>query len=184
MTELSLNILDIAQNSITAHASLIEISVNINSSYDLLEIIMKDNGCGMTKEQVIKAQDPFYTTRTTRKVGLGISFFRQACLGCEGEFSLESEPGAGTVVRATFRLSHIDRMPLGDMTSTMYSLITFHPDIDFLYTYCVDGKSFDLDTRELRSILLGVPQNDPKITIFIKELLTENHEEVNGGTYF
>lgn len=184
MTEISLNILDIAQNSVAAHSALIEVSVTINRSLDLLEVIIKDNGCGMTAEQVTRAQDPFYTTRTTRKVGLGIPFFKQAALGCNGEFHLDSAPGMGTTVKASFQLSHIDRMPLGDMNSTIYSLITFHPDIDFLYTYRVDDKSFVLDTKEFRCILHGVPLNDPQVTSFIKDFLTENHEEVNGGTYF
>lgn len=184
MTEISLNILDIAQNSVSAHANLIEISVEINQKIDLLTIKINDNGCGMTAEQAINAQDPFYTTRTTRKVGLGIPFFKQAALSCGGSFNLESAPGNGTRIEAAFRLTHIDRMPLGDITSTMYSLITFHPDIDFLYTYRVDDKSFLLDTKELRCILQDVPLSDPQVATFIRDYLKENHAEVNGSFYF
>lgn len=184
MTEISLNILDIAQNSVSAHASLIEISVNINQDNDLLKININDNGCGMTAEQVINAQDPFYTTRTTRKVGLGIPFFKQSALSCGGAFHLHSTVGAGTRIEAAFCLTHIDRMPLGDMTSTMYSLITFSPDIDFLYTYRVNDKSFVLDTRELHSILGDVPLNAPEVASFIRDLLKENHNEVNGSNYY
>lgn len=184
MTEISLNILDIVQNSINAHASLIEIYVEINQATDYLKISINDNGCGMTKEQAANAQDPFYTTRTTRKVGLGIPFFKQASLSCEGEFHLDSALGAGTKIEAVFRLSHIDRMPLGDMTSTIYSLVAFNPDIDFLYTYKVDDKSFVLDTRELRCILQDVPLGDPQVASFIKDFLSENHAEVNEDIYF
>ncbi|WP_033164080.1 ATP-binding protein [Clostridium sp. KNHs205] len=184
MTEISLNILDIAQNSVSAHATLIEITVQIDQSLNLLKVEIKDNGCGMTEEAAAKAQDPFYTTRTTRKVGLGIPFFKQAALSCEGDFHLESEPGKGTKVYASFQLTHIDRMPLGDMNSTLYSLITFHPAIDFVYTYSVDDKSFVLDTREMRSLLHNVPLNDPEVTVFLKNFLMENHEEANEGIYF
>lgn len=184
MTEISLNILDIAQNSVNAHATLIEVYVEINQNTDFLTVKINDNGCGMTEEQVIKAQDPFYTTRTTRKVGLGIPFFKQAALSCGGDFHLDSAPGIGTKIEAAFRLTHIDRMPLGDMTSTMYSLITFYPDIDFLYTYKVNKNFFVLDTKELRSILHDVPLNDPEVSTFVKDFLKENHAELNGGTYF
>ncbi|SHO52898.1 ATP-binding protein [Anaerocolumna xylanovorans] len=184
MTEISLNILDIAQNSVNAHATLIEILVDINQGTDFLTVKINDNGCGMTSEQAIKAQDPFYTTRTTRKVGLGIPFFKQASLNCGGEFHLDSAPGIGTKIKATFKLTHIDRMPLGDMTSTMYSLITFYPDIDFLYTYKVNKNFFVLDTKELRGILHDVPLNDPEVSSFVKDFLKENHAELNGDTYF
>lgn len=184
MTEISLNILDIAQNSVSAHATLIEITVSIDRSLNLLQIEIKDNGCGMTTEEAIKAQDPFYTTRTTRKVGLGIPFFKQAAISCEGDFNMESEPGKGTLIKASFQLLNIDRMPLGDMNSTLYSLITFQPEIDFVYTYRVDDRSFVLDTKEMRSILHNVPINDPLVTEFLKNFLKENHDEANEGTYF
>lgn len=184
MTELSLNVLDVVQNSIRANADFIQIQVVINSEQDSLTITITDNGLGMTKEQIIKAEDPFYTTRTTRPVGLGLPFFKYAAEATGGEFKINSEPGRGTKVTAVFGLSHIDRMPLGDMTSTIHALITLNPDIDFLYIYQVNNNSFKLDTREFREILDGMPFNVPEVSVYIKEYLTENHIEIDAGRIF
>ena len=131
MPELSLNILDVAENSIRANASLVEILVLADTIKDVLTISIKDNGCGMSAEQIKKVEDPFFTTRTTRKVGLGIPFFKQAALSTNGSFTIESKQNEGTVVVASFTLSHIDRMPLGDITSTIHMLITVHTQPDF-----------------------------------------------------
>jgi hypothetical protein len=181
MTELSLNVLDIVNNSIRANADLIEITVQINNDTDQLIISITDNGCGMTKEQLSKVEDPFYTTRTTRGVGLGVPFFKMAALSTGGDFTILSTPGIGTKVRAAFGLSHIDRMPLGDMNSTMHTLITMNTNIDFLYTYQIDDRSFHLDTREFREILGEVPFHSPEISAYIKEYLYENQKEVDEG---
>ena len=131
MTEISLNILDVAENSIRAKASLIEIVVEADISENRLIVMIKDNGCGMSPEQVEQVTDPFFTTRKTRKVGLGIPFFKMAALSVDGDFKIVSQEGEGTLVRAEFRLNHIDRMPLGDINGTIYTLIHFNPDIDF-----------------------------------------------------
>lgn len=179
MPEISLNILDVAENSVRAKASLVEILVTAEHSSDSLTVVIRDNGCGMTKEQVQNVIDPFFTTRTTRKVGLGVPFFKFAAESTGGSFSIESELGVGTTVTAVFGLSSIDRMPLGNMTETIHMLITFHPKIDFLYRYSVDGRSFTLDTREFRVVLEGVPFNEPEVSSYIKEYLAENHREVN-----
>lgn len=184
LPEISLNILDVAQNSIRAGAALTEISVDIDTVSDRLTVVISDNGCGMTEEQVKRVTDPFFTTRTTRKIGLGIPFFKMAAENTGGSFSIESEKGKGTVVTASFGLSHIDRMPLGDMNFTVHSLVTLNCDIDFLYRYSVDGQSFTLDTREFREILGGVPFNTPEISEYIKEFLKENEAEVNNGRVF
>ena len=179
MTEISLNILDVAQNSVRAEASLIEISVDISSETDRLTIIIKDNGCGMSEEQVMNVIDPFFTTRTTRKVGLGIPFFKQSAEMTGGSFSIKSKLGSGTVTEAVYVLSSIDRMPLGDMTQTIHSLVTMNTHIDFLYTYSADGKSFSLDTREFREILGSGDFNAPEVSAFIRDFLKENHAEVS-----
>ena len=184
MRELSLNILDVAQNSISAGASLVEINV-IEQDFDsTLTVEIKDNGCGMDGETLKKVQDPFYTTRTTRKVGMGIPLFKMAAENTGGSFSIESEVGKGTVVTAVFGLSHIDRMPLGDMTFTIHSLVTLNCGIDFVYRYSVDGRGFTLDTREFREILGGVPFNAPEVSAYIKEYLEENKAEVDNGTVY
>ena len=153
MPEISLNILDVAENSVRAKASLIEITVSVKPKEDTLSVIIRDDGCGMTADQVKRAQDPFFTTRTTRIVGLGLPFFKQAAESTGGTFRIDSEKGKGTTVEAVFILSHIDRMPLGDISSTIHTLIVFNEQIDFKYTYEYDDKGFILDTREMREML-------------------------------
>jgi len=181
MTELSLNVLDVSQNSIRANACVIKITVEADTNADLLSITIKDNGYGMTKEQLEHVVDPFFTTRTTRKVGLGVSFFKQAAESTGGTFEITSRVNIGTVVKATFGLSHIDRMPLGDMVATIHMLITFNIGIDFIYTYKIDGREFTLDTKEFREVLGNVPFNTPEVSSYIKEYLEENTIEVNHG---
>lgn len=183
MTEISLNILDVAENSIRANSSLVEITVAADKKLDTLTVIISDNGCGMNKEQVENVEDPFFTTRTTRKVGLGIPFFKYSAESTGGSFLIDSKPGEGTVVKAVYTLSHIDRMPLGDITATMHTLITFNTQTDFLYRYSVDDKSFELDTREFKEVLGDVPFNNPEISTYIKEYLTENKLETDNGYY-
>lgn len=183
MQEISLNILDIVQNSIKAEATFIHINIEVNSDKDLLIVEIKDNGKGMTKEEIRKVEDPFYTTRTTRSIGLGIPFFKHAAQSTKGQFQIESQPGIGTTVKASFILSHIDRMPLGNMVETIHLLITMNPDIDYIYSYKVNKKEFLLDTKELHEILGDVPLNLPEVSTFIKEYLQENHDEVNQGKY-
>ena len=182
MPEISLNILDVAENSVRAEASLIEITVSVQPEEDTLTVIIKDDGCGMTPEQAASVQDPFFTTRTTRKVGLGVPFFKQAAESTGGSFRIDSEKGKGTTVKAVFGLSHIDRMPLGDISSTVQTLIVFNEHIDFRYTYEYGGKSFILDTREMREMLgEGISFSEPEITAFIKEYLVTNKAETDGG---
>ena len=181
MPEISLNILDVAENSTRAKASLVEITVDADTASDRLTIVIKDNGCGMTEEQAAQVTDPFFTSRTTRKVGLGVPFFKYAAESTGGSFSIESRPGKGTAVTAVFVLSHIDRMPLGDITSTIHTLILYHPETDFVYTYQVDGNGFTLDTRELKEILGDVPFTEPEISQYILDFLTENKKEADQG---
>lgn len=181
MTEISLNILDVTENSTRAGAKLITILVKADTWQDTLTVSIQDNGCGMTTEQISQVTDPFFTTRTTRKVGLGVPFFKYAAESTGGSFSIESEKGKGTVVTAVFGLSHIDRMPLGDISSTIHTLITCHPDTEFVYTYEYDNNSFTLDTRELKEILGDIPLNAPEVSQYIMEYLTENKQETDGG---
>ena len=181
MRELSLNILDIAQNSISAGASLITIEVSEDTREHLLSLTVSDNGCGMDEETLRNVCDPFFTTRTTRKVGMGIPLFRLAAEQTGGSFEISSKEGEGTYIKAVFVLSHIDRMPLGDMTGTLISLINANCRIDFSYNYSVDEKRFSLDTRQLRAILGSVPLNIPEVTGYITRYLEENTAEVNGG---
>ena len=175
MTEISLNILDVAENSVRAGASLVEIAVDADLEQNRLTVMIKDNGCGMSPEQLEQVTDPFFTTRTTRKVGLGIPFFKMAALSADGDFEIVSKEGEGTEVKAEFALNHIDRMPLGDINGTIYTLVNFHPDMDFCYVYRYDGKEFVLDTRQMRDILGDIPLDTPEVTGYIREYLEENN---------
>lgn len=173
MKELSLHILDIAKNSVKAKASLIEVIINEDEEKNLLSIGINDNGCGMTEEFLKTVRDPFSTTRTTRKVGMGIPLFEAASQQCGGNLDITSEVGVGTKVTATFLLNHIDRAPLGDMPGTMKTLIWGSPEIDFLYRHTKNGQEFTLDTREIRQVLGGVPLDNPDVLAWIDEYIIE-----------
>lgn len=178
MRELSLNVLDIAQNSISANASLIEIELKENADENKLLIGIYDNGKGMTKKQLEAVRDPFFTTRTTRKVGMGIPLFKMAAEMTGGHLEIESEVGVGTRVKAFFNTDHLDFIPIGDMASTMVMLITMNEHIDFLYTRSLGKKSFTLDTRVLREILEGVPFSEPSISAWLKDYINENTKHI------
>ena len=182
MQEISLNILDIVQNSIRAEASLIEVIIEEAPSTDLFAFTVKDNGCGMDEEMVKRVTDPFVTTRTTRKVGLGISLLKSLAQQAGGDIKLESQVGIGTVIRADFSYSHIDRQPLGDISAVMVSLISMNPAIDFVYTHSFEKEQFQLDTRELRKILGDeVSFSEISIATWIGEFINENLTEIYGG---
>lgn len=184
MPEISLNILDVAENSARAGAKLITITVDANPADDNLTVIIEDDGCGMTPEQVTQVTDPFFTSRTTRKVGLGVPFFKYAAESTGGSFAITSAVGLGTVVTAVFILSHIDRMPLGDISSTIHTLIVYHPDTDFIYHYRYQETSFTLDTRQFREVLGDIPFHTPEISAYIMEYLQEHKLETDGGARY
>ena len=183
MPEISLNVLDVAENCVRAQASEVLVDVTADLESNTLTIVITDNGCGMDEETLNKVTDPFYTTRTTRKVGLGVSFFKQAAELTGGSFTITSRTGAdsGTTVRAVFILDSIDRMPLGDMASTMHTLITMHEAIRFIYRFGVhatgrdaDETSFALDTQEFRELLGDVSFTEPEVSTYIMEFLKDN----------
>ena len=176
MRELSLNILDIAQNSISAGAPLITIEVSENRTDQTLLIGIYDNGRGMSEEQVKSVIDPFFTTRTTRKVGMGIPLFKMAAEQTGGKLEIKSELGVGTEVRAYFKTDSVDFTPLGDVASTVQMLITMNTDRDFVYKHIVDGKEFVCDTREIKAILGDVPLDSYEISQWILEFIKENTE--------
>ena len=179
-----MNVLDVAENSIRAEAALVKILVTIDPQKNQMMIQIIDDGKGMTEEQVAKVTDPFFTTRTTRKVGLGIPFFKLAAESTGGSFSIASKAGEGTCVTAVFILSHIDRMPLGDITSTIHTLVVYHPDTDFVYQYRFNGRSFTMDTRQFRQILGDVPFDTPEVSDYIREYLNENKLDTDGGVSY
>ena len=177
MREIALNILDIAENSVKAKATLVEITVTAENN--VLTVTITDNGVGMSKDFLERVTDPFTTTRTTRKVGMGIPLFKEAAETTGGSFSIDSEPGAGTVVKASFVIDSIDRAPLGDVAESAVTLL--REDIDFVWVYTVEDKSFTFDTREIKAELGGIPIDSPEIISFLKDMLKENIESINGG---
>lgn len=179
MRELSLHILDIAKNSVKANATVIEINIDEDFTNNLLTIEILDNGIGMSPEFLKTVRDPFSTTRTTRKVGMGISLFEAAAVGCGGKLELSSVLGEGTALKTYFELDHIDRAPLGDMSGTMQTLISGSPDIDFIYRHTINGKEFLLDTASLRQVLDGVPLDTPDVLSWISEYIEEGLSELS-----
>lgn len=174
MKELSLHILDIAENSVSAKAKTISIEVKEDSQKNLLTIIITDDGKGMDAEMLVRVTDPFITTRTTRKVGLGIPFLKEAAEACNGHFLITSTPGTGTRVEATFQRDHIDRMPMGSIQTTFLDLLVGYPDVHWKFKYTMDGEEFFLDSEPTQQALGGVPYSDPSVLKYLKH-------EINGG---
>ncbi len=181
MKELSLNILDISQNSVKASATKIDIVLTESEKTDLVSITINDNGCGMSDDFLKSVTDPFVTTRTTRKVGLGIPLLRQLTIDTQGEFEIKSKIGEGTSVFASFKLSHLDRPPVGDMPSTIVTLISSNPDIRYVYTHRTDDGEFVFDTDEIKETLDGIPISEPEILVWLGGYLTENLNSIKGG---
>lgn len=163
MRELSLHILDLIENAAAAGATRIRIRVKESSAADRLSIEVEDNGGGMPVEKIMRLDDPFVTTRRSRRVGLGLSLLRAAARRCDGDLTVAAAPGGGTLVAAEFRRSHIDRAPLGDIAATLAALLAAHPDIDFTYFQAIDGEAFELSTSGLRAELGGLFLGDPLV---------------------
>ena len=173
--------MDIAQNSISAGASLITLTVEEDRLADTLSISVEDNGKGMSPETVQKVIDPFYTTRTTRSVGLGVPLFKMEAEMTGGGLRIDSEPGKGTTVTAEFVPSHVDFIPLGDINETVLLLITCNTDRDFVFHHRIDDREFTLDTRELRGILgEEVELNVPDVVAWMRDFLKEQTESIKG----
>lgn len=181
MKDLSLHILDIVQNSITAGATDIRITIEEDTKVNTYLIRVEDDGCGMSEEMQEKVLDPYFTSRTTRKVGLGIPLFKQNAERTGGHLSLWSTPGKGTTIEAVFVHDNIDRPVLGDIAGVMGLLIGGNPEIRFRYAHHKDGKSYVADTREITEALDGMPVNDPEILRFIKEMIRENLAELHAN---
>lgn len=182
MKELSLNVLDIAENSVKAKASLIRIL--LEETDEVLTMQIKDNGCGMREEILRGVIDPFYTTRTTRKVGMGVPLLKLAAEQTGGEVIITSRHESeypdthGTEVVAHFYKQHIDFTPMGDIISTVITLIQGSPDIDFEFRHRSPAFCVELDTVQLREVLgEEIPLNSPEILCWIREYLTEQYQK-------
>ncbi len=172
MDDISLHVLDIAENSVRAEATRIEIVLTRDVKNDLLSVVLVDNGRGMDPETLAKVRDPFFTTKG-KKTGLGIPLLAQAAEQTGGTVSIESAPGRGTRVSITFTWSHVDRPAIGSMADTLLTLIAGHPDLDYVYEEREDGRVFRFDTREIKNDLEGVPINIPESLRAIRGMLTE-----------
>lgn len=173
MRELSLHILDIVQNSIKAGADKIEIFIDEDTEKNSLEIMIKDNGCGMSKEFLARVRDPFTTTRTTRKIGMGISLFEAAAVQCGGKLDITSQVGVGTTVKAYFTHDHIDRAPIGDMAATMVTIISGAPEIEFIYKHTYNGKCFVFETKKICEVIGDVAIDTPEVLAWIDGFIRE-----------
>jgi anti-sigma regulatory factor (Ser/Thr protein kinase) len=176
MKEISLHILDIAENSIAAGAKNIRICVVEDLVNDQLFVEVEDDGRGMDEETVKKVVDPFVTSRTTRKVGLGIPLLKEATELCNGTFHIQSTPGKGTLVQVSFQFSHIDRMPLGDLAGTYLTLLIANPEVDWDFQHQSmigkvdqENKSFDFDSRVVKKELDGISLCEPEILGFLRD---------------
>ena len=183
MRELADNIMDIAQNSISAGAALTEVHVKISHEADLITFTFKDDGCGMSEEMVQAVIEPFTTTRKTRKVGLGLPLLKQTAEMTGGALEIQSTVGVGTTVTATFGLDHIDRPPMGDVAGAWFSLVVMNPEKDFLFTYDYDGQVFTFDTREVRAAVDPIPLNQMEISAWIKDCISTEIKELHGGNF-
>jgi len=162
MEELSLHILDIVENSIAAGARHVEIRLYESRKEDRLSVEILDDGVGMSEAALRKATDPFFTTRSSRRVGLGLSLLEQAARAAGGTFRIESRPGAGTRVTALFQYSHLDRQPLGDIASTLLTLVTGNPEVEFSYEHRTDDAQVSFGTEPIKARLGGLPVNSPE----------------------
>ena len=179
MKELSLNILDIAMNSVKAGAS--DIGIELDEQPTELTITIRDNGCGMSEEVVRRLSDPFYTTRTTRKVGMGVPFYLLAAEQTGGSVTIDSvpepDPRHGTVITAVFRTDHIDSTPLGDIISTVTTLIHGYPDIDLDFIHRFPDHEVSLSTRQIKEMLGDIPINSLEILNWIRDFLEEQYHQ-------
>ncbi len=173
MRELSLHLLDIAENSISAGATSINILVAESTEEDRLKLTISDNGKGMDADLLARVTDPFTTTRTTRKVGLGIPLLKEAAEACNGSLSILSEPGKGTRIDIEFQRSHIDRMPLGNLADTFRTLIVSEPEIDWMLRYRLDAYEFVYDQQQVRETLGESSFSDPLVLSFIRTTFEE-----------
>ena len=180
MLELSLHILDIAENAVRAQARNVSIMLTEEPLKDILILEIRDDGKGMTEDELKRVLDPFYTTKKVRRVGLGLPMLAQAAQNAGGWFEIDSQPSAGTIVRVAFRLSHIDRQPLGDLRGTLVTLIAGSPDIHFTYRHERGEDAYVLDTDEIKGEIEDVPINHVEVLKLIRQDISEGLKKINA----
>jgi Signal transduction histidine kinase len=180
LLELSLHILDIVENSTRAGAKTVNITIIEDTIRDILSLEIRDNGSGMSEDVLKKVMDPFFTTKTVRNIGLGLPMLAQAAERTDGKFIIESKGGEGTRVAVEFKLSHIDRQPLGDIASTLVTLIAGNTDVDFIYRHRHNEEEYILDTRDVRREIEDVPINALDVLNLIRELIRDGLKEIRS----
>ncbi|MBI9065802.1 MAG: sensor histidine kinase [Salinivirgaceae bacterium] len=178
MKDIAEHILDISQNSISADSTFVEIKIHQSIADNSYTLIIIDNGKGMDKNTVQRVIDPFYTSRTTRKVGLGLPLLKQNAEITGGNFSIQSKVGEGTKVQAEFILDNIDRIPEGDVSGTIVLLVVINPTLDFKFEYATDRGNYIFNTREIKDILGNVPITDNSVRKYLIEMIQENIKEI------
>jgi len=179
MKDLSMHILDIIQNSVRAEASEVELEIVEELEKNLYTIIINDNGCGMDEKTLEMVIDPFFTTRTTRKVGLGLPLIKQNAERTGGYLDIDSELGKGTKIKAVFTHDNLDRPSLGDIAGTVVLLVGANPEIRFNYVHKTDDGEFLFDTKEVKEALEGVPINNAEILMYLRDMIKENLQAIN-----
>ncbi|HNQ65098.1 MAG TPA: ATP-binding protein [Smithella sp.] len=180
MLELAAHILDIAENSVRAGAKLVNITIIEDDKKNLLSIEINDDGHGMTEEEIVKALDPFYTTKKVRRVGLGLPLLAEAAKRAGGDLRLKSVKGKGTKLKVTFQLDHLDRQPMGNITTTIRNLIAGNSFVDFLYKHRHNDRRFSLDTRTIRKEIDDLPINHPEILKYIRDVIDDGLEDIQS----
>lgn len=174
MKEISMHILDIVMNSIKAEATLIEIFIEDSILNNWLKVTIKDNGKGMDDVMINLATDPFFTTRTTRKVGLGLPMLKENCERCGGYLRIKSKLGEGTTIECCFEKDNIDRAPLGNMGDTIMTIINSLCNCELIYNHKTDEGSFVLSTADIKDVLDGGPINANEVLLWIRDYVNEN----------
>lgn len=180
MKEISMHILDIVMNSVKAKATLIDIFIEDSIKNNWLKLIIKDNGIGMDNEMIKVATNPFFTTRTTRRVGLGLSMLKENCERCNGYLRINSKLGEGTIVDCCFERNNIDMAPLGNMGDTILTIINSLRECELLYNHITDEGSFTFSTVEIKDVLDVSSINNSKILLWIKEYINENIKSISN----
>ncbi|MDR1951382.1 MAG: ATP-binding protein [Bacteroidales bacterium] len=178
MKDLSLHILDIAQNSISAKAALIQITINEDKFNNRYVLTIEDNGTGMSPEVLAKVTDPYTTSRKTRKVGMGLPLLKLNAELANGNLEITSELGVGTKVIAVFEFDHIDRVPIGDIAGVVVMLASMNPNLEFIYKHITPRGEYSFDTTEVKEILDDLSIQEPGIQKYLKELIEENLKEI------
>ena len=178
MKELALHILDILQNSTRAKANKIELNIFEDTKENVYSIEIKDDGCGMSPELLARVTDPFTTSRTTRKVGLGVPLFKHTAEQSGGHLEITSKEGVGTTIKATMQHDHIDRPILGSVAAVFVQTVASNPEIRFIYTHTKDGKSYAFDTKEVNEALDGMPIQSPEVINYLISMINENLKEI------